>query len=54
MDIRVNYIYDKSTYIVHTNIDKWEIKGNLLYLYRNDRIDVVYNINKIISFYKVN
>ena len=50
IDIEVIYQTEKTNYIIHRKIDKWEIKNNLLYLYRKDKVEVVYNINKIIRF----
>lgn len=53
MNIKVFYFDDKRTDTTHKYIDKREIKNNLLYMYRGSRVEVVYNINKIISFYQV-
>lgn len=50
IDIEVIYQTEKTNCIIHRKISKWEIKNNLLYLYRKDKIEVVYNINKIIRF----
>jgi hypothetical protein len=52
IDIEVVYETEKTNRMIHRKISKWEIKDNLLYLYRKEKIEVVYNINKIISFYE--
>ena len=53
MKIKIVYLENKITEMTHLKIDKWEIKGNLLQMYRGNSVEVIYNINKIISFYKV-
>jgi hypothetical protein len=51
MDIKVVYQSEKETHVIHKNISKWEIKDKILYLYRGEDVEVVYNMEKIIGFW---